>query len=179
MINITTTSHRYRIIFQALFYITVIGFILFWLTYQTPYDIFSPFGVATQLSNLAQSPLTPLTRFLAFFVSMIPCLIILYGLYQLIKLFKNYEKGDVFSIKNVLCYRKLCYTLFAWVIGGLIYDPLMSLVLTFNNPPGHRVISISFGSSDIVALIAGAIVLIIAHIMYQAHQISNENQLTI
>lgn len=179
MIKLKKLSHRYTLSFQILFYVIILGLILFWITYRTPYDIFTNIGIGANLAVLIQSPLSLSTRILAFIVSIIPCSVILYGLNQLIKLFKNYERGEVFTNDNVQRYKKLAYSLFAWVIAGICYDALISLVLSFNNPPGQRVISINFEGPDFVALVAGAVVLTIAYVMQEAHKLSDENKFTI
>ena len=166
--------------FQVLFYAVILGLILFWLTYETPYNVFTNYmGIGANLTHFTHAPILLTTRILAFVVTLIPCSIILYGLNQLIKLFKNYEKGHVFTIDNVQSYKNLAYSLFAWVIAGFFYDALISLVLSFNNPPGHRLIAISFESPEFVALITGAILLIISYVMQEAHKLSDENKFTI
>lgn len=170
---------KYILTFQLLFYFIIIGMIYFWITFKTAYDIFSPFGFGADLSNFVHLPLSTSTRILAFIVSLIPCIIILYGLRQLICLFKQYEKNNIFTRENTHRYKKLSYTLFAWVISQPVYCALISLVLSINNPPGHRVISISLGAIDVVALISGTIVLLIASVMDEAHKISDESKLTI
>ena len=181
MTKLERMSHRYVIMFRLISYFVLIGMVLFWAIYMTPYDIFSKygFGLSEGYATLSKVPLSPITRLFGFIVSMIPCTVIFYGLNQLIKLFNNYQKGEVFTLLNVNIYKKLAYSLYAWIIAGIIYDALISLVLSFNNPPGHRVIMISFQTPDIVALIAGTIVLIISYVMHEALNISEDNKLTI
>lgn len=91
----------------------------------------------------------------------------------------NYEAGKIFTLANANRYRKLGYTLFTWVIGDIIYSGLITVILTFQNPPHHRLAAISFTGVDIDALITGGIILLIAWVMQEAHKISAEQTLTI
>ena len=161
MINkIEKISHKFVITFQIVFFMTIICMIYFWSTYMTSYDIFTKYGFSLNdgYANIIHVDLSIETRIIAFLVSMLPCSIILYGIGQLIILFKEYEKGIIFTVKNVKIYKKLAYSLYVWVVAGILYDILISLVLSFNNPPGHRFITISFQGLDIVTILIGTIV---------------------
>ena len=71
------------------------------------------------------------------------------------------------------------YALFIWVVVGLIYDALISMVLSMNNPPGHHALALSFQGIDVVTLIIGAIIILIAKVMEQAQILETEHALTI
>ncbi len=158
-----------RRFFSFLFYGIPFGNLLFWIVLMTPYDFFTPIGVGDGLLYLVQAPLSLSTRVTAFFVTMIPCGILMYGLRRLIILFGNYEKGQFFNMDNVSQYKKLSYSLFGWVLGSLIFGALISVTLSIHNPVGHRMLAVSLTSTDIIALVAGSIVIILARVMRQAH----------
>tara|TARA_B110000977_G_C10765120_1_gene372310 strand:- start:43 stop:588 length:546 start_codon:yes stop_codon:yes gene_type:complete len=181
MNKIEKISHRYVITFQIAFFMTIVGMIYFWSTYMTSYDIFTQygFGLSDGYANIIQVELSVKTRIIAFLVSMLPCSIILYGISQLIILFKEYKKGVIFTVKNVKIYKKLAYSLYFWVVAGILYDILISLALSFNNPPGHRFITISFQGLDIVAILIGTIVLMISYVMNEALILSENDKFTI
>ena len=178
MDKIARVSKKFRVLFQVLFYLIPILVLWFWVVVHSPYDLFSPLGFT---SHLVSGPITvnALTRILGFLVSTLPYSIMMYCLYQLIQIFKNYEKGQIFVLNNVNCYRKLGYALFAKVVAGMIYDPLISIIMTFQNPPHHRLISISFSGADFATLLTGGVILLISWVMKEAHNISTEQELTI
>ena len=142
MEKIKKISRRFRVLFQIIFYLTPIGVLGFWLVFKTPYDFFSQLGISSAF--LLNTPVTihNYTRAPAFIVTMLPAGIMMYGLRQLIKLFKNYELGQIFTLDNVNYYRKLGYTLFAWVFAGVIYSMLISFIISIffilYNPPYHN-----------------------------------------
>ena len=53
------------------------------------------------------------------------------------------------------------------------------MVLSFNNPPGQRILSISFTGLDVVTLFCGMIVLVISYVMNEAQKIADEQRHTI
>lgn len=103
----------------------------------------------------------------------------MYVLKVLTRLFRNYENGEIFSISNAESYQKLGYCVFYWVGGSVVYGTFMSLILSFNNPPGERVIAISFVGMDLLTLIFGFVILIISWVMKEGYILADENSRTI
>ncbi len=176
MRNLSKTSQKFKILFQILFYLVPILTILYWMfgSGAPSWLVQTGFGISA-----AQVTLTPLTRFLAALVSLlIPIAIIMYGLWQLIQLFSHYERREIFTLSNVKRYRNLAYTLFAWVIGGMIYEGLISAILTVKTV-GYHVIKVGFSSSDLTVLIVGAILFVIAAVMAEGYQLAEDEKNTV
>ena len=55
----------------------------------------------------------------------------------------------------------------------------MSVVLSFNNPPGERILAISFVGMDFLTLILGMIILIISWVMKEGYILADEHSHTI
>ncbi|ROS01270.1 DUF2975 family protein [Sinobacterium caligoides] len=182
MSNLQIQSRRVRRFFQFLLIATPCCVAYFWLTVRTQADIFSDSGLiqfSFDIANYTQLPLSMTTRMLALAVSLLMACIPFYALSVLIRLFRNYEENNIFSLQNTDYYRKLGYSLFFWVGGSLLYGALMSVILSFNNPPGERVLSISFVGLDVLTIILGLLVLIISWVMKEGQNIADENKQTI
>lgn len=182
MSNIQKHSYRVRIFLQFLFVVIPVAVIYYWFFTETPYDVISNTGViqlSFDIDELTQLPLSNFTRALAALASLLLAGICLYALSILIHLFRNYEKGEIFTLNNARCYQKLGYCLFYWVLGGMVYGGLLSVILSFNNPPGERIFMLSFGSMDFLTIICGFIVMIISWVMKEGHRIADENSHTI
>ncbi len=182
MQKIQQQSHRVRVILQLLLILTPILIGYFWLTVETPYDFLRNIGIVQtsfDINKLTETPLTLGTRLLAMLTSMIYCSIIMYALKILIQLFRNYENRQIFTLENATCYQKLGYSVFYWVGGSIFYQALMTLILTFNNPPNHRMIAISFEGIDFLTLLIGAIIVIISWIMKEGYLLADEQNYTI
>ncbi|MEZ8825096.1 DUF2975 domain-containing protein [Vibrio amylolyticus] len=178
MSKIQIQSRRVRILCQSLLVITPIMVCYYWLTVNTPYDFLTSLGII-HFSYEIDSPLTLSTRVLAVIASLLLSSIIMYALTVLIRLFRNYENGEVFSLANVKSYQRLGYCLFYWVGGSVLYGALMSVILSFNNPPGERIFTVSFVGMDVLTLILGFIVLIISWVMKEGYILADENSHTI
>lgn len=182
MSKIQQQSRRVRILLQILLILTPILVCYFWLTIETPYDFLRNTGIVQtsfDLNHLTLVPLTLSTRLLAMLTSMIYCSIIMYALKILIQLFRNYENKQIFSLENATCYQKLGYSVFYWVGGSFIYQAIMTLVLSFNNPPNQRIIAISFEGIDFLTLLMGIIIVIISWIMKEGYLLADEQNYTI
>ncbi|MGF1823297.1 DUF2975 domain-containing protein [Vibrio splendidus] len=182
MSNIPKQSRRVRMLLQSLFVLTPIMVCYFWLTVETPYDFISATGIfylTYDIGYFTMLPLTMTTRIVAAFTSLLMSSILMYALMVLIRLFRNYERGEIFSLENAMSYQKLGYSLFYWVLGSVIYGSLMSVILSFNNPPGERIFEISFVGMDFLTLILGIIILIISWVMKEGYILADEHSQTI
>lgn len=123
---------------------------------------------------------TPSLKCLAFGADFLGLLPFLLSLLVLKALFKNYQNGLVFSIKNAIYYRRLgiLFLLNAFIIQPLSHT-LMVLAVTANYPPGHRYLTISFGTPNLSALFYGFLVVFVSWVMYEASKLYEEQQFTI
>lgn len=118
-------------------------------------------------------------KMLGFIVSMVPVAIQMLTLVYLIKLFELYKLGEIFSLKNVKYIRNIGYTL---LVGELIepfYQFVMGLVLTLNNPHGHRFAAITLDQTNVGIVLMALLVILISWIMAEGYQLREDQQLTI
>jgi hypothetical protein len=71
------------------------------------------------------------------------------------------------------------------LIGGLVAayalttplsKTLMVLAVTMDNPPGHRMLTISLGSNELILGVLGALILVLGHVMAEAARIADDNR---
>ncbi|GAA5646121.1 DUF2975 domain-containing protein [Vibrio proteolyticus] len=182
MNKIQTQSRRIRQFFQFFLIVTPIAVCYYWLTVGTTYDVLTRFGIVElsyDFSEYTQQPLTAMTRLFAAGASLLLCAILMYALSVLIRLFRNYEHHEIFTLDNAICYQKLGRCLFYWVGGSIIHGALISVILSFNNPPGERMVTLSFQGLDFLTLVLGVIILIISWVMREGHDLADESRLTI
>lgn len=130
--------------------------------------------------NLSSVSWTPLLQLLGFSTDIIGLLPFLISLFILKAIFKNYQKGEIFSVRNAIQYRRLgaLFLLDALLIKSLS-QTLMVLAVTFTNPPGHRYLTISFGTPNLTALFYGILVIIVSWVMLEASRLHDEQKFTI
>lgn len=138
-----------------------------------------PAGFAQGLPVAIDDSLTLKTQILAFTASLIPLAVVMYGIKNLIALFSLYENAVVFTQENVIYFRRLGYSLIYWVLACFVFTILISLVLTFNDPVGERMLVVQFGFPDFSLLLIAGVVILISWVMQEAVKLEYEQALTV
>lgn len=181
MKNIKRVSLLFRILFQVLFVIFPITFIIFWMQAPKPLEFFHgatsfnfiPKGIAIL------APLSASTKIYGFIISLIPIAIAEIILYFLIKLFKLYEQGEIFSLQNVNYIRNIGYTLLIGQILDPIYQALLSGVLTWHNGSGQRFVTITLDGTDAGIVLVVLLTILISWIMAEGCKLREEQKYTV
>jgi len=167
--RIQRVSAKFRLLFTVLSYAIPAFTLLYWLFFNSLHISFTE---DLPVEALTTFPLTTLV--LAFFVSLIPACVVVYGVIKLKDLFKLYEEGIVFSEQNVRCFYCLGCALICWVGAKIIFTALISIVLSFNNPVGEKMVVVELNISDLSLLIIGAVVILISWVMQEAVKLEDE-----
>jgi hypothetical protein len=99
--------------------------------------------------------------------------------YRLTQLFRLYAKEILFELENIRCIKSIGVYLMLNVLIGFICQPLMSLTLTFNQPPGQRFMNFDFSTNDFIIIMVGVMILVVSLIMQEARRIKKDKELTI
>ncbi len=173
LIRIQRISREFRYLFTALLVCIPLLDLLYWVLFNhLPAGLIAlPVPINRELSFV--------TLMLAYLVSLLPVSVAMFGVVTLIKLFRLYEHAIVFSAENVKHLHRLGYSLILWVISGMIFTTLISVVLTSGNPPGQRMIVAQFVLADFSMLIIGAIVVLISWVMDEGRKLAEEQTYTV
>ncbi len=136
----------------------------------------TPEGFVT-LSTVSWTPMLQLLGFGADIIGLLPYLS---SLFILKEIFKNYQKREIFSMRNAILYRRLgiLFLLDALLIQSLS-ETLMVLAVTFTNPPGHRYLTVSLGTPNLTSLFYGILVIVVSWVMLEASKLHDEQKFTI
>ena len=125
-------------------------------------------------------PTTPLSKFIAISSDFIERMPFFLSIYILRLIFKNYKLGKIFTNANAKHYKSLGII---YVIKGLVTEPLAhtleTLAETIHNPPGERILSFRFASSNIEAIFFGACIILISWIMIEGLKLQEDQSVTI
>lgn len=99
--------------------------------------------------------------------------------HKLAKLFSLYEKGCLFEPQNIQLIQSIGVYMIMSQMIQFIYQPLMTFALTFHQPTGQHIISLSFGSTNFATLVTGFVIVTASWIIAEAHQLKTDVQLTI
>ncbi|RDI44563.1 DUF2975 domain-containing protein [Aquicella lusitana] len=116
---------------------------------------------------------------LGLLLNLAPLMIELFILFCLIRLFRLYEQGEIFSLKNVRFIRNLGYALLIGQLINPVYEGLMGVILTMNNPHGHRFASITLDQTNIGIVLTALMVILVSWIMTEGCKLREEQQFTI
>ncbi len=130
--------------------------------------------------NLSMVPWTPFSNFLRFISEILGLLPFMLSLLVLKSIFRNYQKGEIFSTTNAIHYKKLGWLFFidALIVKSLSHT-LMVLAVTLTNPPGHRYITVHFGTPNLKALFYGVLLIVVSWVMLEASKLHDEQKFTI
>ncbi len=99
----------------------------------------------------------------------------MWALWSLRRLFLLYAGGEVFSKSALRALNSVALALFSGVVANFVMQAPISFALTYPLGPGHRAISLSFGSGDVATLFMAGVVLVIARVMTEARRLADEN----
>lgn len=183
MDKIKRVSRILKFLFSIVILCLPILLVVYWI------DAPEPLGFKTDESQVllnfipgnieVASTLSLTTKFLGFLISMIPNGIYLLILFYLVRLFRLYERGVIFTEENIKYIRYIAYCILFCEVLKPIHDILMSLTLTWNNPPGERMISAGFGTTNISMIITALIILMVSWIMTEACRLNEEQKYTV
>lgn len=109
-------------------------------------------------------------------LSSVPFLVLSSALWHLRKLFLQYANGILFSASTAFHMRKVGQNIALWVGIGIIFQPIMSVWLTFTGTPGERSVMIGVTVNDFVLLYMAGCICVIAHVMSQAKELAEEHR---
>lgn len=180
--KIKKVSLIFRWLFQVLIFLIPIIHILSWINAPTPIDVSGTLGFFSSVVPKGVEvlhSLSPSTKLIGCLVDAIPLIFIELILFFLIKLFKLYEQAEIFSIQNVNYIKKIGKALLLNRILKFICNGILSALLTWNNPPGSRAITLTVTDMHIGLILTSFLIILIGWIMAEGCQLREEQQLTI
>lgn len=170
--RIQRVSGTFQTIFTVLFFSVPIVNLLYWTLFNH-----LPVGLTEQLLPVSiNRQLSVATLAIALIVSFIPIFVALFGIVNLKKLFALYEKEIIFSNQNAVYILRFGYSLIALVVANIVFIALISIILTFNDPSGNRMVVFQLEAQNFAMLIIGAVVVLISWVMKEATILKDEQK---
>ena len=142
--------------------------------------LLKPIVTPEGLVNMAEISLSTTAKMWGFIGSLLGAIPYILGYILLHRLFSNYSQGRIFINDNPVIYKKLGRLI---LLNGILITPLreglMVAAATHTFPPGHRYITLSFGTPNLEVILCGLLVIVIAWVMQEGQAINEENQLTV
>jgi len=111
----------------------------------------------------------------ALVCEIVPLGFVEWALWSLAKVFAHYARGEVFTAAPLRHLNNVARALFLGVLADMVMEAPISFLLSYAGGPGHRAVSIGFGSDDVARLFVAGAVLVIARVMSEARRVADEN----
>lgn len=134
-----------------------------------------------EISGVSLRPLlvgefTLAARLRCMLVSLVPVGLWAAALWQLWQLFACYGRQQVFTVRAVGHLRRFSWSLLVLAAVEPLARALMSVAISWDNPPGKRMLMLTLGSKDYQLLLCAAVFVTVAHVMAQALRMAEENE---
>ncbi|MCT7616506.1 DUF2975 domain-containing protein [Aliarcobacter butzleri] len=118
-------------------------------------------------------------QLIGFFFSLFPLFTLSYTLLLLKKLLNYYENGNIFTIEQVLIFKKIAKYLTLWATLSIGYESIKSVIFSINNIEGNRVFILTVESYQVILLVVSVIILLLAKIVSEGNRLNEENKFII
>jgi hypothetical protein len=129
-----------------------------------------------ELMTLLQVDFTDATRWRLLGVTAMQMAMAGGVLWQLWHLFGRYRQGDVFGPLALLHVRRLGWSMVALAVAQPVLRALMSVAISWGNPPGKRMLQLTVGSNDYALLLLALVLVALARVMNEAARVADENE---
>ncbi len=175
--KIKKISKNMHLLFSAGLVCIPLYYVLYWFFIN---DLPQSFiNVNTSPVPLVRNELSSGLRLAGFLAGLLPLSALFYIVSGIRRLFAYYQRGEIFSFGHVDLFKKTARGLLAWVFLSMLYDSVKSIIFSAGNPPGSRVVTVSFSTAEMTTLVTGVMVLIIAWVMDEGRVLNEEKELTI
>lgn len=183
MNNIRRVSKCMRYIFSLFFLLYPLSLIAFWIIAPQSLSV----GSAQNGIHLSYIPsglplIVPLdneTKLLGFAICLLPAVIYMYLLFNLINLFALYEKAKIFAAECATYIRRIGYMLLLGQLIHPLYQILISIAMTYKNPPSYHILHFNYTETNFGILLIGIIIILVSWVMSEGCRLQKEQEYTI
>jgi hypothetical protein len=132
--------------------------------------------IKSQVEVHILAPLTPRTRAMYVLWDIPSLAVILMALLRLWQLFGEYLQSRVFSARALASLRSFARWMLAAAFLSPVYRAGLSVIVSWQNGPGRRELTVNLSSDDYLMLLLGVVLLAISSVMAEAARIAEDNE---
>lgn len=166
---------------QLLSIVIMIGAVFITITrwfYPVLYRAISDVGIAMQ-QNYDATALSLGQKTAGFMVEAIAVGLLLFGLMLTIQLMHYIKNTEYFSIHTIRLLKQITQVSLFYALYTPILGSLLSVITSFHNEPGHRILSLTLGSSDIYHILIFCFIFLMMTIFQKGYELKHEQELTV
>jgi hypothetical protein len=123
----------------------------------------------------ARLPLTASGQIAGAGILAVPVGVMVWGLWQVRALFREFTHGRIFTAQTARHLQRFGIAVLAQGPLGPLTATALALALSLVNPPGQRLLVLTFSINDCVALVVGGVLIALAAVMREGARIADEN----
>lgn len=123
--------------------------------------------------------LTFTVRLLGLILSSMQLSLLAFSLFSVAKVFRAFANNEWFVPQIGKQLHLFGFALAIYGVTSPLVRTLMALLITWNNPPGQRILLINFSGNDFIIALVGLLIMLLGYAMREATRISDENDLII
>ena len=118
-------------------------------------------------------------RFAGFCTELIPLVAAIYILVMLNRIAGTCISGELFGSKESQSYKNLGRGLILLGVANGLYTALITVVLTYSPSAENLKIPLGLSTADLYLMVVGVAVVMVGHVMEEAHRIHQENSMIV
>ncbi|MBS0298187.1 MAG: DUF2975 domain-containing protein [Proteobacteria bacterium] len=118
----------------------------------------------------------PWQRAIGGAICLVPALMLSCALLRVRWTLNAFVRGDFFGAEAVRGLRDYAALALWAAVAGLVSVPVLSLVISQTNPPGHKELSLDLGGAQMLGVLGAGILWVIASAMARAQTLARENE---
>lgn len=140
-----------------------------------------PDGQAIVVKNFATLThetiqLTPFALGMGWGISTLHLLIMTLGIWAMAGVFRLLAQGEYFHAHVAVQLRRFGLALVVFGVTSPLARLLMVLAVTLENPAGHQAVALSLDMNDVLVVLIGALMVMLAHALQEAAAIAEDNR---
>lgn len=151
----------------------------YWISNGYPFLL--PYFDFTKLPAFGEIPivwenLTGLQKLLGFAANLFPLTFTVFSLAYLSQIFRNFQHLEIFEEKNAVLLKKSAKALLFGQLVAPLHQGILSLALTFYNPVGKRMITLSFGTEQLKMIAVALAIFLISWVLREGCRLQEETR---
>ena len=114
-----------------------------------------------------------------FIVEAIASILIIYGFFLVIQLMSHIKKNQYFTLETITLLKRITKIALIYVIYAVLCSSLLSVITSLHNKPGEVVLTLGFGTSDVINVMVFCLMFLMMTIFQKGYELKHEQELTI
>jgi len=173
---------KYAIIIQLFSYVIIFVDVVLTTSHWLLPRVYSALYNATGLTVTRQFDVIGFSlgqKLSGFIVEAFATALLVYGLVLVIQLMNYLKKKQYFTSETITLLKKITKISLIYTVYSVVCSSILSVITSLQNKPGERMISIGFGTLDVINIMMFCCLFLVLTIFQKGYELKHEQELTI